>query len=212
MNVGSRHPEAADHGMAATMWRLGPPRRAFWVLLIGALVVSLALPLLTLWRASAAGLEARACMWPAEPLAGAPAQVLIVVPASEAGSVRDGAPNVQIEATMPGMTMPSLQVSDNAPPQRLQGSEVFMAPISVPMSGTWVAQVTVRALGRPVWHSAITFRARSGSWNALPLSTQSASAATLCASPPATAAPHSPVGAMQGTPGAQASKMAERVT
>ena len=181
MNARSRISPGGDHDATILMWRMGAPRRAFWVTLIGALAFSLALPLLTLWRGSAAGLVAHACMWPAAPRAGTPAQVLVVIPPSEESSVRDGSPTVLVEATMPGMAMSPEQASVNDPPQRMQGEDVFMASLAVPMPGTWRAQVTIRALGRPVWRSTLTFQARAGGWDALPLSTQAAGAGSFCA-------------------------------
>lgn len=175
------HQMRAAARSAAAPWRLGAPRRAFWGLLISALVVALALPLLTLWRASAVGLEARACIWPAQPRAGASAQILVVLPASAASSLQNDAPTVQVEATMPGMAMPTVRVSENTPPQQLRGAATFTAPITVSMPGSWVAQVAVRALGRPVWRDTIAFRAQPGGWNNLPLSAQSAGASDPCA-------------------------------
>lgn len=202
MNTASRHTRADSPDAPVSSWRLGAPRRAFWGLLIAAIVVALALPLLTLWRVSAAGLEARACIWPAQLRAGATAQILIVMPASAASSVRDGAPNVQIDATMPGMAMPAVEVSDNAPPQRLHGSATFMAPITVSMPGSWVAHITVRALERTVWRDSLTFHVQPGGWSSRPLSSQSAAA--HC---PATSSVQQGVWATR----AQAADMAERV-
>ena len=187
MNTTRRQTRPGNESANVAPWRLGMPRRAFWGLLIGALVVALALPLLTLWRASAEGLAARACIWPTLPRAGTAAQILVVMPASAAKSVQDGAPTMQVETTMPGMAMPAEWVSENAAPQELRGEATFTAPINVSMPGTWEARVTMRAMGRPVWHDTITFDAQPSGWKNLPLSAQSAGASAPCAvSPSAT--------------------------
>ncbi len=169
----------------ATAWRPEAPRRAFWALLTGALILSLALPLVTLWRASAAsGLTARACMWPAEPRAGAPAQVLIVAPGSAGRALEQaGALAVQVVATMPAMTMQTDEASAAGTAKHLQGATVFTAPLTVSMPGSWVAHITVRATDGPVWSGALVFQARASGWDALPLSAQPAGAAQLCAAP-----------------------------
>jgi hypothetical protein len=141
------------------------------------------------------------------------AQALIVVPASVA-SAQGEAPTVQVEAMMPGMTMPTEQITVAGPPQRLQGSAVYMAPVVVSMPGAWAVHVTVRASGSPAWQDTVVFRARAGSWAELPLSTQSAGASGLCmASPPVAEAPYGPPGAtLAQQPSEQARRAGQGLT
>ena len=176
---------SGDRQATATPLRPISPRRAFWALLLGALVLSLALPVCTLWRASASGLAARSCMWPEDPRAGTPAQALVVVPSQAAKAIQSrGSPSLQVVLTMPDMAMRSDTVTVTGPAQHLQGAAVFAASVLIPMPGSWLAQVTLRAGGVSVWRGSFVFQAHASGWHSLPLSTQSGGSGQLCAAAP----------------------------
>lgn len=183
---------------AAPSLRPRAPRRAFWALLTCALAISFAFPLLTLWQVSSSGLSARACMWPAAPRTGDVAQALVVIPtaaAAERSAATAGALTVQVVATMPTMQQMQAEEALAAPaPQQTQGPLVFIAPLTITMPGHWEARFTALQAGRVVWTKTVAFTAKTGGWGALPLSTQSASAAQPCgvSSGAAQAAAHQP--------------------
>ncbi len=174
-----------DAGVGATPFmRPGAPRRAFWALLTCALAISFAFPLITLWHVTSNGLSARACMWPASPRTGDVAQALVVIPTAAATAERAaasaGALKVQVVATMPDRRMEAEQATAAPAPQQTQGPVIFIAPLTITMPGSWEARFTAFQAGRVIWMKTVEFSARTGSWGALPLSTQSARPAQTC--------------------------------
>lgn len=160
-------------------------RVAFWATLTAALILTFALPVATLWRASTNALTARACVWPPTPRAGDQAQALVIVP-NQADDAALAGPWATAQVTlimpdMPGMPVTNQRVEVSGPPQRLDGAAVFMLPITPTMPGEWRAIVMLQTPGRPNWSASFTFQARSDTWADLPLSSQVAGAGNLCA-------------------------------
>lgn len=166
------------------VWRLGHVRRSFWLVLLAAVALSLAAPIGVLWRASVADLDARACLWPAEPRAGAIAQVVIVIPEGVApASLTHSTQDMRVVATMPNMAMVPQQAHRAAAPQKIAGSLVLTIPLLVAMPGAWTAQVTLQPPGHAAWRDVITFQAASSTadtWTNPSPSADGAPAAYLC--------------------------------
>ena len=168
----------------ASFWRVSGVRRAFWLALTGALLLSLATPMWQLWRSSSAQLEARACLWPATPRAGAPAQVFIVMPVDAApASLTHSTQEASVVATMPTMVMTPQQAHLSAAPRQLDDSLVLMIPIQIVMAGDWTARVTLQPPGHGSWHGVITFHAQdpgADGWTDPPVSGSAAQTQQLC--------------------------------
>lgn len=180
--------EQARRTLAPPVQPGGRIRAIFWITLAIALVVTLAMPLSALWRASTIPLIARACVWPATPRANAQAQALIVVPdhADDAALAGNWA-TAQVTLTMLDMTMAAQRAEALGPPQRIDAAAVFMIPVTLTMPGVWLASITLHTPGRPDWHTSIMFQARPDTWSSLPVSTQLGRGANLCATSPSAA-------------------------
>ena len=62
---------------------VGGVRRSVWTLLIAAVMIAVLAPAVTIWRAAHAEIVASACVWPAAPTVGHPAELR--VPEAAAG-------------------------------------------------------------------------------------------------------------------------------
>lgn len=131
--------------------RLGQVRRRIWLLLAVALLVAMALPLLTLWRAASSPLQAEVCLWPAVPQAREPIQVVVSLPnAADQDAVAGSWAHLQVAwdmATMPMGTRPIMLAGDQS------HAGAFSIPLHMDMAGPWWVDLTLQTPGRPDWHS-----------------------------------------------------------
>ena len=131
--------------------RLGQVRRRIWLLLAIALLVTLALPLLTLWRAASSPLQARVCLWPPLPQAKEPIQVVVILPdATDQDAVAGSWAHLQVAwdmATMPMGIHPIIVGGDQS------HAGAFSIPLHMDMAGPWWVDLTLQTPGRPNWHS-----------------------------------------------------------
>ena len=131
--------------------RLGQVRRRIWLLLAVALLVALALPLLTLWRAASSPLRAEVCVWPPVPQAREPLQVVVSLPnVADQDAVAGSWAHLQVAwdmTTMPMRTNPITLAGDQS------HAGAFSIPLHMDMAGSWWVDLTLQTPGRPDWHS-----------------------------------------------------------
>jgi hypothetical protein len=128
-------------------------RKAVWLIFIGAVVLSLAMPVAVTMQQSTAALEVRVSIWPAHPQAGEAAHLVVsLVQANDRAAARG--PWAQLVATWDMTTM------DMGTQQAIvQGAQndngELTVPLQLTMSGFWLVHATFQTPGRPTWHGTV---------------------------------------------------------
>lgn len=136
----------------------GPVRGAFWALLAVALLLALALPLASLYRAASSALDAHACVWPPIPHLGAPAQLLVVLPeAADRAAMRDPWARLEAEWDMVAMRMGARRATVSGPSLADHAAGSFAVPLHLDMAGAWTARISLSIPGRPAWETTLGF-------------------------------------------------------
>ncbi len=156
--------------------RLGGVRRSVWALLIAAVVLALLVPGMTLWRAAHAALDARACVWPAVPTVGQPAELHVTLPeATDRADV--GGPWGKIVAAW---DMPTMRMQEQR--EAMSGdsthSGAYVLPLTLQMAGPWRIRVALHTPGRPDWSASLALEVRNAT------AVLSPDAAALTGTPP----------------------------
>jgi hypothetical protein len=135
---------------------LGQVRRAFWALLIGALLLAMTPPAITLWHAASSALAVRACVWPAAPQARSTARVLVdVLDPADRMALQGPWAQITVEWDMETMSMGREHA---AVPGQAGGQGEFAVPLALAMAGPWWVHVSVSTPGRPKWQALMRFR------------------------------------------------------
>lgn len=153
---------------------MGHVRRRFWVLLVGALVLTLALPLVTLWRDAASPLRAQACLWPQSSQSRGAVQLFVTLPDATDRADVDG-PWARVMVQWDMITMPMGTRHHEEPGSTAQAGS-FAVPLVLDMAGPWWIDVRLQTPGRPEWHTRLLFNFLSS--GTLPQSSVAASQAT----------------------------------
>jgi hypothetical protein len=128
-------------------------RKAVWLIFIGAVVLSLAMPVAVTIQQSTAALEVRVSVWPAHPQAGEAAHLVVSLVQSNDRAAARG-PWAQLVATwdMTAMRMGTQQAV-------VQGAQndngELTVPLQLTMSGFWLVHATFQTPGRPTWHGTV---------------------------------------------------------
>jgi hypothetical protein len=156
-------------------------RRIYWFTLSAALFVSLLLPIVTIWHTANASLHVQACLWPAAPHRGQPAQLLVTpLNATDRTALQGPWAHAVVDWNMADMTMATHPVDVQG-----HGADVvaFSIPLTLDMAGKWWIRVTLHTPGRPSWQTQLHVTVLDP--GALPLATTGkavSSAATACLS------------------------------
>ncbi len=129
----------------------GQVRPRIWLLLIVTLMVALALPVFSLWRAAFSPIQAEVCLWPPTPQARETTQVVVSLPdANDRNAVEGSWAHLQVAWDMETMSM-------GVHPLTLSGDEghagIFSIPLQMDMAGPWWIDLTLQTPGRPDWHT-----------------------------------------------------------
>jgi hypothetical protein len=156
-------------------------RRIYWIVLTAALLASLLLPTVALWRAANASLQVQACLWPPVPHRGQTAQ-LLVTPLNTTDRTALQGPWVHAVVTW---NMVDMQMATHPIDVHGHGdhSSVFSIPLTLDMAGHWWIHVTLHTPGRPAWQTQLRFTVLDA--GALPLDTTATTvsgAASACLS------------------------------
>ena len=128
-------------------------RKTIWLILCGALVLALALPVATVLHQRWLTLQAHATVWPAQPQVGGAAHLIVsLTDANDQAAV--GGPWSQLVATW---TMPAMEMG--AHHIEVQGTQngdgTFVVPLLLDMAGRWSVQVSLQTPGRPTWNGTL---------------------------------------------------------
>lgn len=130
-------------------------RRRFWVLLAGALLLTLALPLVTLWRDASSPLRVQTCLWPQPSQSNGAVQLFVTLPdASDQAAVAGPWARVVVQWDMVTMAMGTRH---NETPGSTIQSGSFAVPLKLDMAGPWWIDVRLQTPGRPEWHTRLLF-------------------------------------------------------
>jgi hypothetical protein len=136
----------------------GGVRGVFWALLAGALLLALALPVASLWRAASSALDVRACVWPAAPRLGAPARLVVVLPdAADRAAVHGPWARLVAEWDMAAMSMGARRATISGPLATAREPAAFAVPLHLDMAGAWAARIVLSTPGRPAWETTLRF-------------------------------------------------------
>jgi hypothetical protein len=128
-------------------------RRAVWLIFIGAVVLSLAIPVAVTIQQSTAELELRVSVWPAHPQAGEAAHLVVsLVQANDRAAARG--PWAQLVATW-GMTSMEMGTQQAIVQGAQNDNGVLTVPLQLTMSGFWLVHATFQTPGRPTWHGTV---------------------------------------------------------
>ena len=160
-----------------TRLSFGRVRRIYWVTLTAALFVSLLLPTMALWHAANASLHVQACLWPAVPHRGQPAQLLVTpLNATDRTALQGPWAHAVVDWNMADMAMATHPVD-------VQGDadtrSAFSIPLTLDMAGTWWIRVTLHTPGRPFWQTQLHVTVLDP--GALPLDTTAKTASSAAA-------------------------------
>jgi hypothetical protein len=164
-----------------TRLSFGRVRRIYWYALTAALFASLLLPIVTIWHTANAALHVQACLWPAAPHRGQPAQLLVTpLTATDRTALQGPWAHAVIDWNMVDMQM-------STHPVDVQGDadarSAFSIPLTLNMAGKWWIRITLHAPGRPSWQTQLHVTVLDP--GELPLDTTgktASSAATACLS------------------------------
>jgi hypothetical protein len=128
-------------------------RKAVWLIFIGAVVLSLAMPVAVTIQQSTAALQVRVSIWPAHPQAGEAAHLVVsLVQANDRAAARG--PWAQLVATWDMTTMD--MGTQHAIIQGAQNDNgEFTVPLQLTMSGFWLVHTTFQTPARPTWHGTV---------------------------------------------------------
>jgi hypothetical protein len=128
-------------------------RRAVWLIFIGAVVLTLAMPVAVTLQQSTAALEVRVSIWPAHPRAGEAAHLLVsLVQANDRAAARGSW--AQLAATW-DMTTMDMGMQQAIVQGALGDNGTFTIPLHLTMSGFWQVHATFQTPGRPTWHGTV---------------------------------------------------------
>lgn len=157
----------------------GHVRRRFWVLLAGALLLTLALPLGTLWRAAASPLRAQACLWSQPSQSKGAMQLFVTLPDANDRADVDG-PWARVVVQWDMVTMPMGTHHNETPGSAAQAGS-FAVPLVLDMAGPWWIDVRLQTPGRPEWHTRLFFNFLSpGTSSQSSIGASQATPAPLC--------------------------------
>jgi hypothetical protein len=137
----------------------GPPfgqvRRAFWALLIVALVLATAVPTALLLRAASTALQVRACLWPPAPHAQSTVYVVVTaLDVTDRTALHGPWAQVAADWDMLTMAMGRRHAARSGPSA---DHDTLAVPLVLSMAGPWWAQVRVQTPGRPTWQTQLAF-------------------------------------------------------
>ena len=126
-------------------------RGAIWLFLMSVILVSLAVPAQSVWRAATSELQLRTCLWPAGPQVGQIAR-LFVVPrtADDHRAVAGPWATFVVTRRMQEMAMETDKVVREG--QVTERSALALA-LQPEMAGTWWIRLVVRSRGHPTWQT-----------------------------------------------------------
>jgi hypothetical protein len=128
-------------------------RKAVWLIFIGAILVSLALPVAITMRQSTAALKVRVSIWPAHPQAGEAAHLVFsLVQANDRAAARG--PWAQLVASW-DMTAMQMGTQQAVVQGALDDDGTLTVPLHLTMSGFWLVHATFQTPGRPTWHGTV---------------------------------------------------------
>jgi hypothetical protein len=144
--------------------RFARVRPVFWALLSASVLLTLLVPALVLWRASAMPLAARACLWPAVPHYESPAYVVVTLANPRDRTAMHG-PWAQLMVNWDMTTMPMGTRSqvvngashNGAVPSGANDTHRYAIPLQLTMVGPWWARISLQTPGRPTWSSLLRF-------------------------------------------------------
>jgi len=137
----------------------GHIRRRFWALLAGVFLLTLALPLVTLWRAAASPLRVQTCLWPQSVQSSGVVQLVVRLPDANDRADVDG-PWARVLVQWDMVTMQMGTRHNQAPGSAAQAGS-FVVPLVFDMAGPWWIDVRLQTPGRPEWHTRLFFNFRS---------------------------------------------------
>jgi hypothetical protein len=128
-------------------------RKTVWLIFIGAILLSLALPVAVTIQQSTAALEVRMSVWPAHPQAGEAAHLVVsLVQANDRAAARG--PWAQLVASW-DMTAMEMGTQHAIVEGAQNDNGVLTVPLQLTMSGFWLVHATIQTPGRPTWHGIV---------------------------------------------------------